>query len=1027
MISERKDKKKDNKTYELVEDQNEVLRDLNTYLPKLMNYLWEEPKIVAFIIKKTESNDLKDYLAPFWVHNFYENILSSYYIEDNLMYLLTLLLQDEINDLTNIDQSENFLNNTPCGIMLEELKRKNDIQAFCRTIIFDGVQNLEVNFSSLKVKFKIINLSKDYLKQKEKMPKDIEKKKKKEDIYLKNDIQNTNLEDSSNNLYRNKKQMRKYVEKFNKFYVGILDKNEFQKLADKYKNNKKMYDFFNSKLNDFSSNNNDLYSNKAFFDNLYKISHSEDLLLQYQINFNIVISFIDSIIDKIIDNFHLLPYSVKCLCKIISLLITKKFPSINEVEKNSFIAKFFFVKLLIPILKNPGLEAFINNFIISRITTKNLSLICLIIKQLISGQLFKSTDENTTDYTPYNWYFIEKMEQLFNIFSHITKVKLPSFIEKLINEKLPEDYEYDYFKENPDEAINHRSMCFNLEQVKVLLNTMNEYKDEIFVNPKNNGLKKTMEKLISPNNQELLNNILDKEKYIPETPQKIQKKDKNEKEKEKEKQIEKTKEVRKRKIHFFLITTLLTNDRFKILFNIEQTTANFSIKELKTTLDEESIMKNNIIKVKNFFCSLLYNYNKLIKTDFDEGTTENTEKILKELNIFMKSSNFVVDGSIPSEWYVNSLLEYLKKIPEDLTKNDCENLYNEIENDINQSIKQLDFEAISEIRGKLKYARRRKMFYDESKNLLIDIKLNEETKEIIENEFIPVEIKFYFDEEEESGEFEIYPSNFKEKDRISEHKIKDYEKSKKTKLCITIDDFTKKFPNLGKYQDLLDVDIFQIQSNLEFPTQINNYLDIIKLTLEKKGIDGLKSINIKIYDYVMSKIYDKIYPMDPYEKDTKIFQNAVRLSWAEPKHFINSKRKFVFGSFLTDVLKYFTLLDAEKSPRKKVLNMNEIFNSIGFLLQFNGVGADAGVDDQMPILNYAFVKARPLRMFSNAKFMELYIGEKKNKFEGSQLTQLMSICDFISMIKYSDLINVSNEEYIIKCNEATNKDFSTPQ
>ena len=28
----------------------------------------------------------------------------------------------------------------------------------------------------------------------------------------------------------------------------------------------------------------------------------------------------------------------------------------------------------------------------------------------------------------------------------------------------------------------------------------------------------------------------------------------------------------------------------------------------------------------------------------------------------MKSSNFVVDGSVPSEWYVNSLLEYLQKI-----------------------------------------------------------------------------------------------------------------------------------------------------------------------------------------------------------------------------------------------------------------------------------------------------------------------------------------------------------------------------
>ena len=46
-----------------------------------------------------------------------------------------------------------------------------------------------------------------------------------------------------------------------------------------------------------------------------------------------------------------------------------------------------------------------------------------------------------------------------------------------------------------------------------------------------------------------------------------------------------------------------------------------------------------------------------------------------------------MDGTIPSEWYVTSLLEYLKKIPEDLTKNDCEKLYNEIETDLRKSIK----------------------------------------------------------------------------------------------------------------------------------------------------------------------------------------------------------------------------------------------------------------------------------------------------------------------------------------------------
>ena len=35
----------------------------------------------------------------------------------------------------------------------------------------------------------------------------------------------------------------------------------------------------------------------------------------------------------------------------------------------------------------------------------------------------------------------------------------------------------------------------------------------------------------------------------------------------------------------------------------------------------------------------------------------------------MKSSNFVIDGSIPSEWYINSLIEFLYKIPKEYTEN----------------------------------------------------------------------------------------------------------------------------------------------------------------------------------------------------------------------------------------------------------------------------------------------------------------------------------------------------------------------
>ena len=46
-------------------------------------------------------------------------------------------------------------------------------------------------------------------------------------------------------------------------------------------------------------------------------------------------------------------------------------------------------------------------------------------------------------------------------------------------------------------------------------------------------------------------------------------------------------------------------------------------------------------------------------------------------------------------------------------------------------------------------------------------------------------------------------------------------------------------------------------------------------------------------------------------------------------------------------MKYFNLIDSEKSPKKKILNMLEIFNLIGFLLQFNGLDKDAKVEEKM--------------------------------------------------------------------------------
>ena len=111
----------ENRKLELCKNTQQILRDLNTYIRNLMNRLYEQPKMVVSVIEHADKKVLIEQLAPFFANNFYENILSSYYIEDNLMYVLTLLIQSEINKLNNINQSDKFLDETPCGILLGEL------------------------------------------------------------------------------------------------------------------------------------------------------------------------------------------------------------------------------------------------------------------------------------------------------------------------------------------------------------------------------------------------------------------------------------------------------------------------------------------------------------------------------------------------------------------------------------------------------------------------------------------------------------------------------------------------------------------------------------------------------------------------------------------------------------------------------------------------------------------------------------------------------------------------------------------
>jgi len=370
---------------------------------------------------------------------------------------------------------------------------------------------------------------------------------------------------------------------------------------------------------------------------------------------------------------------------------------------------------------------------------QSLKIISKILKKYVSGDFFISYEiDQEFIYTPFNCYFIYNIGKIFNIFEDLTKVQMPKLFEDLISNKLPSDYEYDYFKENPDEIMNFRSILYNVDQIKSLCYTISAYQTIIFQDNNNNSNKIlfAVEKLMLSKNQQIIQDI--------------------------------TKGFSLNTKYYFL-SRLEANKNYKELFNI-QPEINFSIEQ-----SQKSNLKMNIIKVKNYLFSLLNNCPNLVKTNFNEGTTDNTEKILGELYNLTELSIQKANDSIPSEWYIKTLLKYLKTLPKYLTKNDYDELYNELEKDINKLIKELDFEIFGHMWEKIKYANNKKTYYKKHFEFLEDIKYEKKVRKIAKNYFIPVDIKFMYDIDNNKNDdvqniFRLNVSLFNEKNKNIEEK-----------------------------------------------------------------------------------------------------------------------------------------------------------------------------------------------------------------------------------------------------------------
>ena len=957
MISERKNLK-ENKKYKLLED-NKVLGNFGIYIPDLMQQLWENPKSMATILLKADKNDVKKNLAHFVVHNLYDNISSLRHKDDQLIYIISLLLKEDINSLNDINSSFNLGKRAP--ILFDELNKKNEIKFFFKTIILDAIKKLESTYSSTNVIFEpgMINQKiEEHIKM-------LDKKDEQNNICDKNF--NKTLDE------KDKKIMDKYL------YLPI-NKDELNKKLKEYedKENKEMIDFIQNIISECTTNP-DKYTNKIILEKINNNLRSGFIMNYYQVGFLQIIDIINMIFENLLNNSGLLPYSIKCICKIISILIQKKFPDAKKVERNKFLVSFFFMNLFFPILVNPSLNTFTNEVIITNSSIEKFQLIMTILNNITLGKLFVNSF-----YSPFNWYIIEKMPQLFKFLDDICEVSLPPFIDKLINDELPEDYQYDYFVENPEETILFRSICYNINELYSLVTNAEKFKDDIILDKKvigkfTHNIRKLENLKNSLNSQNKSNN---------------------------------------NSSNYFIYIDLINNKKYDNIFKIKKknnTKSYFNLEELKVieTLEEKN--QNQIIKIKNFFFALLYNYPIISKTEFNKEKMNDILNILNELknNSYLNSSIYMENKSIPLNWYINSLIQYLPQMTEIYKENNYEKFLNDIEEEIISSINKLDFGQLSSLIEHMKELEKERFYYENIKSIINDIDINKKADIIIQNEQISLNL------EKDNNNLNQY---FSKLVKNNEFKYL-FSKSKKNKYFNTIKSFLYNFPNISNDNKNYESDYFQLLENKKIPEIIEKYSILIKNNLKEKTMESEEDLNEicnKIYDYIMEQLYDKLYPKQKNEIDIEINKNCCMHIWIDISNLIGQKKNFIFDNFLPESISYLKNFEKEKSPRKKLYNIKKLFNRIYNLGEFNSKDVE-GADDELPLLNYSFIKSMPENIYSNCRYTELFIGNQQFGIEGSQLTKMLGICEKMKNLSYEELFNINPSDYKTFCDLSESK------
>ena len=945
-----------------------------------------------------------------------KNILQKGRIQREMVFLKTYSYKSDISKSLLSDKVEK--NSDNAEVKIEKKKTINDIEDITNE---DNIDDF----------FYDNDTTSDYISGQLSIFKSLNEKNKISlamDYFLTENLTNMIMKAKDNDKYRNN------------YFFGLLapeknEKSEQKAIKDKYiENIKKEYNL----LTDFITN---------------LISKMEETISNIPTSIKNILNAADKLIEKKMGNNK----------------EQSKFAYFQLMAKLKIIIGNF----ILPMINEYYTNRVITEHILSIPTSEALKKIEKIFKAILIGKLFDNNED--PEYTIYNRYIIDIFPRLLNLSLSIEKNNnnnsntddnYSKIFQKLINafedikdsnriidyNKLQEKDDY-----NKNQNILFQSICFNWDTLLCLVKTIKEEKQfyikedkeednnifEDIINSYNdisNLCKKNKDKRESE--YYFIDKIIYKEEFKQKINSIIQDNFEIVLKSEKNQNINRFKKCLSEILGYVGILheedflpfitpkkdiPIYSNTKTNLILNYKKNNLYNKI-DLEIDNDDKTGFSNNLCIKNNEEITItkssfeinyrdrFYTRRKSVvspifmfgrnnkNTNTKKDNTDFKSVIFPQIMSLIKTeigNSFNIDKFQRIIFCSSYIQTQFDKLPEEYTKNDYSKIFTEIISDTKILIQELQNNILNEFFMKIRYAEKNNEIlnkdYIHIKNIekLFYIKCLYKKAKIYGN----VSIEDDFDDSIKKIKFE--PSSPGE-----------------SKLGL-IKSFLKEIPNITESKTKKEDDFLKMEENIGLVDTINVYFKELKNSIKndillcKLTIEEFYQVLYGLENYILKKLYQKFYPTKQSKVDIFIYKKCSRLSFIKPDNIIKDKKfKNINENLLKISIGYVKEMDNNKTPMDKINCFGKALNFLSNSMEFNSGKADFGVDDLLPLLIYIVIKAKPERLYTNYNYCLLYLNRDLNKRQyGSLLTQIGVITNIIKKMKYTDLNNVTKEQF----------------